>query len=118
MVQRLQPQSSRELPISSSRWATNGLKNMHAALFFVSRRGGSLPRRGLMLSTATATVALRSPRWQVSIGPQYHHDHSTGDPCALAQGRFPAVLAVEVPVRWRPAANRRGAACADPTHER
>jgi hypothetical protein len=71
-----------------------------------------------MLSTATATVALRSPRWQVSIGPQYHHDHSTGDPCALAQGRFPAVLAVEVPVRWRPAANRRGAACADPTHER
>jgi hypothetical protein len=31
-----------------------------------------------MLSTATATVALRSPRWQVSIGPQYHHDHSTG----------------------------------------
>jgi len=71
-----------------------------------------------MLSTATAKVALRSPRWQVSIGPQYHHDHSTGDPCALAQGRFPAVLAVEVPVRWRPAANWRGAACADPTHER
>src|SRR4029077_1582974 len=25
----------------------------------------------------------------VSIGSQYHHDHPTGDPCALASRRFP-----------------------------
>ena len=31
----------------------------------------------------------------VSIGPQYHHNHSTGDPCALASRRFPPVLALE-----------------------
>jgi hypothetical protein len=37
---------------------------------------------------------------------------------ALASRRFSAVLAVEVPVPWRPAANRHGPACADPTNER
>ncbi len=31
---------------------------------------------------------------------------------------FRRLLAVEVPVSWRPPANRRGLACADPTDER
>src|SRR5262249_60822795 len=34
----------------------------------------------------------------VSIGPQFHRDHPTADPCALASRRFPPVLALEVPV--------------------
>src|SRR5258707_13354912 len=36
----------------------------------------------------------------------------------LASRRFPPILALEVPVPWRSAANRRGSACADPTDER
>jgi hypothetical protein len=35
-----------------------------------------------------------------------------------ASRRFPPVLAFEVPVPWRPAANRRGPACADPPNSR
>src|SRR5205809_7978575 len=31
----------------------------------------------------------------VSIDPQGHHDHPAGDPCALAPGRLPAILAME-----------------------
>jgi uncharacterized protein with GYD domain len=65
-----------------------------------------LQRRSLVLRPAVSMV---------SIGSQYHHDHSTGDPRALASRRFPPVLALEVSLPWRPAANRCGAACADPT---
>src|SRR2546430_16537350 len=37
----------------------------------------------------------------VSIDPQGHHDHPAGDPCALASGRLPAILAMEIPLPWR-----------------
>jgi hypothetical protein len=53
----------------------------------------------------------------VSIGAQGHHYHPTGDPSALASGRLPSVLAVEIPLSWRPAPNRRGPARADPADE-
>src|SRR5437868_6173230 len=56
-------------------------------------------------------------RW-FSINPQGHHDLSARDPRALASGRLPSVLAVEIPLRWRPAASRRGPTRADPAHER
>src|SRR5881392_3859432 len=45
----------------------------------------------------------------VSIGAQGHHYHPTGDPGALASGRLPSVLALEIPLLWRLAPNRRGA---------
>ena len=38
----------------------------------------------------------------VPIGPHGHHDHPTGDPRALASGRLPPVLALEIPLAWRP----------------
>ncbi len=34
------------------------------------------------------SLVLRPAVSMVSIGPQYHHDHPTGDPCALASRRF------------------------------
>jgi hypothetical protein len=34
----------------------------------------------------------------VSIDPPGHHDHPPGDPCALASGRLPSVLALEIPL--------------------
>src|SRR5260370_9087668 len=37
----------------------------------------------------------------VSIDPQGHHDHPAGDPCALAPGRRPAILAMEISHPWR-----------------
>src|SRR2546429_908745 len=43
----------------------------------------------------------------VSIDPQGHHDHPAGDPCALAPGRLPAILAVEIPLPWRATARVR-----------
>jgi hypothetical protein len=46
------------------------------------------------------------------------HRNPTRDRCALASRRLPPVLTVEIPVRWRPATNRRGPTCADPTDER
>src|SRR5258708_3479859 len=54
----------------------------------------------------------------VPIGPEVHHDHSTGDSCLLASGRLPSVLALEIPLPWRPAADRRGSARTDPADER
>src|SRR5258705_6731370 len=50
----------------------------------------------------------------VSIDPQGHHDHPAGDPCALAPGRLPAILAMEIPLPRRSTASRRGPARADP----
>src|SRR5438552_14391209 len=54
----------------------------------------------------------------VSIGAQGHHDHPTGDRGALASGRLPSVLALEIPPPWRSTANRRGSARADTADER
>src|SRR5947208_12342493 len=54
----------------------------------------------------------------VSIGAQGHHYHATGDPGALASGRLSPLLALEIPLLWRPAPNRRGPARADPADER
>src|SRR5437764_11684107 len=48
-------------------------------------------------------------------GPSYH---PTGDPGALASGRLSPLLALEIPLLWRPAPNRRGPARADPADER
>src|SRR5258706_7495769 len=53
----------------------------------------------------------------VSIGAQGHHYHPTGDPGALASGRLPSVLALEIPSSWRSTANRRGSARTDPADE-
>src|SRR6266403_3243149 len=50
----------------------------------------------------------------VSIDPQGHHNRPAGDSCALASGRLPAILAMEIPLPWRPTANRRGPTRADP----
>jgi hypothetical protein len=49
--------------------------------------------------------------------PPGHHDHPPGDPCALASGRLPSVLALEIPLPWRPTATRRGSARADQADE-
>src|SRR5258707_2350427 len=54
----------------------------------------------------------------VSIGAQGHHYHPTGDPGALASGRLSPLLALEIPLLWRPAPNRCGPARADPADER
>jgi hypothetical protein len=39
---------------------------------------------------------------------QGHHDCPPRDPRAMASSRLPPVLALEIPLPWRPAANRRG----------
>ena len=39
-------------------------------------------------------------------------------PRAMASSRLPPVLALEIPLPWRPAADRRGPARADPADER
>src|SRR6266446_4234538 len=54
----------------------------------------------------------------VSIDPQGHHDHPAGDPCTLAPGRLPAILAMEIPLPRRPTATRCGPAGFDPANER
>jgi signal transduction histidine kinase len=55
----------------------------------------------------------------VSVGSQGHHDHPARDPPALASSRLPSVLAVEIPLPWRPTEDRRGSARADPAdHDR
>src|SRR5207247_1553853 len=54
----------------------------------------------------------------VSIGPEGHHDHPTGDPCSLASSRLPPVLALEISLSWRPIEDRRGPARVDPADER
>ena len=49
----------------------------------------------------------------VSIGPQGHHDHPARDPRALESSWLPSVLALEIPLSWRPTEDRRGTARAD-----
>src|ERR1700724_2964243 len=55
-------------------------------------------------------------RWFPSIlkGP---HDHPSRDPCALASGWFSQLLALEVTIIGRAAADRDGVARADPADE-
>src|SRR6266446_4359615 len=54
----------------------------------------------------------------VSIGSQGHHDHPSRDSRTLASSRLPSVLAVEIPLSWRPTEDRCGSARADPADER
>src|SRR5438132_14053558 len=54
----------------------------------------------------------------VSIGAQGHHYHPTGDPGALASGRLSPLLALEIPLLWRPTKDRCGSARTDPADER
>jgi transposase InsO family protein len=54
----------------------------------------------------------------VSIGPQGHHDYPSRDSRTLASSRLPPLLAVEIPLFWRPTEDRCGTACPDPAHER
>jgi hypothetical protein len=54
----------------------------------------------------------------VSMGPQGHHHHPTGDFCPLASGRLPSVLALEIPLPWRPTEGRRGPVRVDLADER
>jgi len=63
-------------------------------------------------------VQLTSGDRLVPIGPQGHHDYPARDPGALASGRLPSVLALEILLFWRPATDRRKSALADPADER
>jgi hypothetical protein len=53
----------------------------------------------------------------ISLGAQGHHNHSAGDRRALASGRLPPVLALEILLAWRPTEDRCGTARADPADE-
>src|SRR3954464_9851471 len=53
-----------------------------------------------------------------SDNPQRHHDCPARDPGAMAPSRTRPILALEIPLPWRSAANRRRPARADPTDER
>lgn len=53
----------------------------------------------------------------VSFDLEGNHDHPAPDPGALASCRLPPVLALEIPILWRPAANRRRPAGADPADQ-
>src|SRR5207253_2939428 len=64
------------------------------------------------------SLVLGPPVSMVSIGPEGHHDHPTGDPCPLASSRLPPVLALEISLSWRPTEDRRGPARVDPADER
>src|SRR6476469_6918741 len=44
----------------------------------------------------------------VSDNPQGHYNCAPRDPRAVAPSRLPPVLALEIPLPWRSAANRRG----------
>src|SRR6266404_8712199 len=67
---------------------------------------------------ATRSFVLDPAVSMVSLGPQGHHNRPTGDPCPLASGRLPSVLALEIPLPWRPATDRRGSARAHPPDQR
>src|SRR6266436_7052951 len=54
----------------------------------------------------------------ISIGAQGHHDRPSRDSRTLASSRLPSVLAVEIPLSWRPTEDRWGTARADPPDER
>jgi tripartite-type tricarboxylate transporter receptor subunit TctC len=50
--------------------------------------------------TLTRSLVLGPAVSMVSIGPQGHHDHPPRDPCPLASGRLPSVLALEISLSW------------------
>ena len=54
----------------------------------------------------------------VPVGPQGYDDHPARDCCALASRWISPVLALEISIFWRSAANRCGSAGADPADER
>src|SRR6266436_7512306 len=54
----------------------------------------------------------------VPIGPRGHHDHPARDSRTLASGRLSPVLALEIPLTWRPTKDRCGPARTDPADER
>src|SRR5512132_498149 len=70
--------------------------------------------RGRVRLTNSDRLFLHPAVSMVSISPQGHHDHPARDPGAMASSWLPSVLALEIPLPWRPTANRRGAARADP----
>jgi hypothetical protein len=72
----------------------------------------------VQLTNGDRLLLVQLYRWFPSILKAIH-DHPAGDPCALAPGRLPAILAVEIALPWRPTASRRGKArlsadCGDP----
>jgi len=54
----------------------------------------------------------------VPIGPPSDHNYPARDPGALASVRLSPVLALEIPLPWRPAEDRRGPPRVDPADER
>src|SRR5260370_28863512 len=54
----------------------------------------------------------------VANGPQGHQGQPSRDPRTLGSSRLLAVLAVEIPLPWRPTEDRCGTARADPADER
>ena len=53
----------------------------------------------------------------VSVSPEGHYGHPSRDARPLASGRLSSVLALEVALVWRAAADQRGAAHFDPANE-
>src|SRR5690242_1727890 len=53
----------------------------------------------------------------VSVGAEGHHGHPSRDACPLASGRLSLLLALEIALTRRAAADQRGATCADPANE-
>src|SRR6476659_9887082 len=53
----------------------------------------------------------------VSVGAKGHHGHPSRDACPLASGRLSRLLALEIALTRRAAADQRGATCADPANE-
>src|SRR6266516_2881816 len=74
--------------------------------------------RGRVHFTNSDRLFLIQPLSLVSVGPQGHHDHPARDRRALASCRLSPVLALEIPIPWRSAADRGRSAGPDPAHER
>src|ERR1019366_10776850 len=64
------------------------------------------------------SLVLRPAISLVSINPKGPHDHPSRDPRALASSRLSPLLALEVTIFGRPAADRGRAARVDPADER
>src|SRR5438034_11648141 len=69
----------------------------------------------MRLSTDGVCIKLLT-RWFPSVLKD-HHDRPARDLRSLAPRRLPPVLAVEIPLPWRPTATRRGSARADQADE-
>src|SRR5258708_4121588 len=97
---------------SKSRLEAENAALRHQLIVLQRRVRGSRPAHKWVSLVLGAAVSM------VSIGAQGHHYHPAGDPRALASGRLSPLLALEIPLLWRPAPNRRGPARADPADER